>query len=228
MAKVLLIEDEPDLAKLIKDWLARYDHCVDVVGNGDEAMNTLRLNKNRYEIIILDLMLPGRSGLDVCKAYRANSGNAPVLMITAKDGIEDKEAGFAVGADDYMTKPFHLKELTVRIAALLRRSILLPSKLLKVRDIELDPSERTVKKSGNEVHLSPKEFHLLHFFMKHPNQVFSSDDLIESVWEPDTDAMNDTIRGHINRLRRKLDSEGQQSIISNVYGFGYKLESEII
>lgn len=226
MAKVLLIEDEPDLAKLIKDWLVRANHSIDVVSNGDDAMSTLRLNRNRYEVIILDLMLPGRNGLDICKAYRSSSGNAPILVLTAKDSIEDKEAGFAAGADDYMTKPFHLKELTVRIGALLRRGILLPSKVVTLRDIELDPVERTVKKAGREVHLSPKEFHLLHFFMKHPNQIFSSNEIIDSVWEPDTDAMNDTIRGHINRLRRKLDSDDQTSIISNIYGFGYKLESE--
>lgn len=226
MAKVLLIEDEPDLAKLIRDWLVKDKHEVDVVSHGDEAMGTLRMNRNRYEVIILDLMLPGRNGLDICKAYRSNAGNSPVLVLTAKDSIEDKEAGFAAGADDYMTKPFHLKELTVRIGALLRRGILLPSKVLTVRDIELDPLERTVKKAGEEVHLSPKEFHLLHFFMKHPNQIFSSNEIIDSVWEPDTEAMNDTIRGHINRLRRKLDSDGQASIISNIYGFGYKLESE--
>ena len=226
MAKVLLIEDEPDLAKFIRDWLVKDKHEVDVVSHGDEAMGTLRMNRNRYEVIILDLMLPGRNGLDICKAYRSNAGNSPVLVLTAKDSIEDKEAGFAAGADDYMTKPFHLKELTVRIGALLRRGILLPSKVLTVRDIELDPLERTVKKAGEEVHLSPKEFHLLHFFMKHPNQIFSSNEIIDSVWEPDTEAMNDTIRGHINRLRRKLDSDGQASIISNIYGFGYKLESE--
>jgi DNA-binding response OmpR family regulator len=226
MAKLLLIEDEPDLAKLIKDWLIRNEHSVDIVHHGDEAMGTLKMNKNRYEVIILDLMLPGKSGLEICRAYRANSGSAPILVITAKDTIEDKEAGFAAGADDYMTKPFHLKELAVRVGALLRRGVLLPSKILRVRDVVLDPVERTVKKGETEVHLSPKEFHLLEFFMKHPNQIFSSNEIIDSVWEPDTDAMNDTIRGHINRLRRKLDSSGQPSIISNVYGFGYKLEMD--
>src|SRR5215470_1838664 len=117
MAKVLLIEDEPDLAKLIKDWLLRDNHSVDVVSHGDEAMGTLKTNRSRYEVIVLDLMLPGKSGLDICKTYRASSGNAPILVITAKDSIEDKEAGFAAGADDYMTKPFHLKELSVRVGA---------------------------------------------------------------------------------------------------------------
>lgn len=226
MSKILLIEDEPDLAKLIKDWLVRHQYDVDVVNHGDDAMSTLQLNRSRYEVIILDLMLPGKNGIDICKAYRANSGNAPVLVITAKDSIEDKEAGFAAGADDYMTKPFNLKELTVRVGALLRRGVLLPTKTLRIRDIELDPVERTVKKSGRDVHLSPKEFHLLYFFMKHPNQIFSSNEIIDNVWEPDTEAMNDTIRGHINRLRRKLDPGNDRSIISNVYGFGYKMESD--
>jgi DNA-binding response OmpR family regulator len=225
MAKVLLIEDEPDLAKLIKDWLKRDEHEVDVVSHGDEALNTLKINRSRYEIIILDLMLPGKNGLEICREYRASSGSAPVLVLTAKDTIDDKEAGFAAGADDYMTKPFHLKELTVRIGALLRRGVLLPNRIIRFRDIELDADGRTVRKAGKEVHLSPKEFQLLYFFMKHPNQIFSSTEIIDSVWERDTEAMHDTIRGHINRLRRKLDADGEKSIITNIYGFGYKFES---
>lgn len=122
MAKILLVEDEPDLAKLVSDWLCRGEHTLDVVTNGDEALNLIQANKNRYDLLILDIMLPGKNGIEICKSYRSSLGMAPVLMLTAKDSIEDKEMAFNVGADDYVTKPFHLKELSVRVTALLRRA----------------------------------------------------------------------------------------------------------
>ncbi|HEY9792747.1 MAG TPA: response regulator transcription factor [Candidatus Obscuribacterales bacterium] len=223
-AQILLVEDEPDLAKLVRDWLGRDNHRVDVIANGDEAMIQLKANKSKWELLILDLMLPGSNGIELCKAFRANLGTAPVLILTAKDSIDDKELGFKVGADDYMTKPFHFKELSARVSALLRRRILLSNNQLKVRDIEVDLIECKVTKGGEPVHLSPKEFRLLSFLMKHPNQVFSSEEILENIWEPATEAMNDTVRGHINRLRRKLDDADKPSIIHNVYGLGYKLE----
>src|SRR6185437_10017464 len=132
-AQILLVEDEPDLAKLVRDWLGRDNHRVDVIANGDEAMIQLKANKSKWELLILDLMLPGSNGIELCKAFRANLGTAPVLILTAKDSIDDKELGFKVGADDYMTKPFHFKELSARVSALLRRRILLSNNQLKVR-----------------------------------------------------------------------------------------------
>ncbi|HEY9777254.1 MAG TPA: response regulator transcription factor [Planktothrix sp.] len=225
-ARILLVEDEQDLAELVADWLARDNHQVDVVRDGEEALSKLEADRGEYELIILDLMLPGCNGLEVCRAYRRKFGTAPVLVLTARDSIEDKEIGFGAGADDYMTKPFHLKELSVRVGALLRRSILLPNKVLRVRDIEVDTHERKVRKSGELVHLSPREFHLLEFLLRHPNQVFSSEDLLDHVWAPDSNAMNDTVRGHINRLRKKLDTTEQAPLISNIYGFGYKLNPD--
>lgn len=224
MARILLVEDEPDIAKLVSNWLHKEQHTVDIISHGDEALAELLAAKNKYEVVILDLMLPGHNGLDICRRYRGASGNAPVLMLTAKEAIEDKEMGFKAGADDYITKPFHLKELSARVEALLRRGILVPRNRLVAGDLEMDLAECTVTKSGNPVHLSPKEFGLLEFLMKHPHQVFSSEDIIEHVWEPDSDAMHDTVRGHINRLRRKIDTPGAPSLIANVYGFGYKFE----
>jgi len=224
MANILIVEDEVDLAHLVSRWLERDKHSVEIIHHGDEAMVELRNNINKYGLLILDLMLPGRNGIDLCKMFRSQQGTAPILIITAKDSIDDKEIGFRVGADDYLTKPFHLKELSVRVEALLRRPVLVTKGQLTVRDINLDTGERKVTKSGRPIHLSPKEFSLLEFLMKHPGQVFSAEDLIESVWEPDSDAMNDTIRGHVNRLRKKLDDKDAPSLIVNVYGFGYKLD----
>lgn len=224
MAKVLLVEDESDLATLIHDWLAREHHLIERVTDGTMALHMLKMST--YDIVILDLMLPGMSGLEVCKRFREVNGKTPVLMLTARSSLHDKELGFDAGADDYLTKPFYLKELEFRVKALLRRGTTARTNVFQLRDITVDTDEHQVCKAGKEVHLLPKEFRLLEFFVRHPHRVFSSEELIESVWESDTSAHNDTVRGHVTRLRKKLDTPGQPSIIATVYGVGYKLQSD--
>lgn len=222
MAKILLVEDEHDLAHLICSWLQKEHHLVERLDNGNDALGNLQMNK--YDVVILDIMLPGMNGLEVCRQYRKNKGMTPILLLTAKNTIEDKEHGLDAGADDYITKPFALKELAARVRALLRRGPSIPSNQLIIRDIVIDPVDFKVTKSGTEVHLLPQEFRLLEFFARHPNQVFSADELLASVWESDTPAMLDTVRGHIKRIRKKLDDPDSRSIITNVYGVGYRLE----
>ncbi len=222
MAKILLVEDEHDLAQLMCGWLQREHHLVETFENGLDAYGTIQMNK--YDVIILDILLPGMNGLEICRQYRKSRGMTPILMVTAKNTVEDKEAGLDAGADDYITKPFALKELAARVRALLRRGQSLPSNQLHIRDIIIDPVDYTVSKAGQQIHLLPQEFRLLEFLARHPNQVFSAEELLASVWESDTPAMLDTVRGHIKRIRRKLDTPGEQSIITNVYGVGYKLE----
>lgn len=225
MAKILLVEDEVDLARLIQNWLTREHHLVEVVSEGDLALNQLRTYN--YDLVILDVMLPGMSGVDVCREFRQARGNTPVLIITAKSSLEDKEKGFTAGADDYLTKPFHLKELDFRVKALLRRGNPTRSNIFNLgQDVIVDADEHQVMKDGVEVHLLPKEFRLLEFLARHPNRVFSSEELLENVWESDSSYHNDTVRGHITRLRKKLDSPGKPSIIATVYGVGYKLHLE--
>ncbi len=223
MAKILLVEDEQDLAHLIRNWLQREHHLVEMANDGYDALCNMEINK--YDVIILDIMLPGMSGLEVCRQYRKSKGTTPILMVTAKNSIDDKELGLDAGADDYLTKPFHLKEVAARVRALLRRGISLPSNTLSIRDIVIDPVDYKVTKSGQEIHLLPQEFRLLEFLVRHPNQVFSAEELLGSVWESDTPAMLDTVRGHIKRIRKKLDTPGNSSIIANVYGLGYKIEN---
>lgn len=225
MAKILLVEDEVDLARLIQNWLTREHHLVEIVNDGTMAQHQVKTYN--YDLIILDIMLPGMSGVDVCRQVRQCQGDTPVLIITARSSLEDKEQGFLAGADDYLTKPFHLKELEFRIKALLRRGSVTRSNIFNLgMDIIIDADEHQVIKAGEEVHLLPKEFRLLEFLARHSNRVFSSEELLENVWESDSSYHNDTVRGHITRLRKKLDSPGKPSIISTVYGVGYKLHFE--
>ncbi|MBX9693485.1 MAG: response regulator transcription factor [Cyanobacteria bacterium] len=224
MAKILLIEDETDLARLVQNWLTRDHHLVEIATDGISALDRLKISS--YDLIILDLMLPGISGVDVCREFRQARGTTPVIIITARASLADKEQGFLAGADDYLTKPFHLKELEFRVNALIRRGNVPPSNIFRIGEITIDTDEHQVMKDGKEVRLLPKEFRLLEFLVRHPNRVFSSEDLLENVWESDTSAHNDTVRGHITRLRKKLDSDGKPSIIATVYGVGYKLQSE--
>jgi DNA-binding response OmpR family regulator len=223
MAKILIVEDERDISGLVSNWLLRDNHLVEQADNGLDALNQMELSK--FDVIILDLMLPGMNGLEVCRRYRQHLGHTPILMLTAKNTIDDKEMGLDAGADDYLTKPFHLKELAARVRALLRRGDSLPGNIHQIRDIVIDSSKCLVTKGGETIHLLPKEYRLLEFLVRHPDHVFSAEELLARVWESDTLAFLDTVRGHIKRLRKKLDNPNQPSIISTVYGMGYKIEA---
>jgi OmpR-family two-component system manganese-sensing response regulator len=223
MSKILLVEDELDLSNQIRDWLLRDHHMVEAIDNGEMAHHQLRVSK--YDLIILDWQLPGMSGLEICKKYRAQGGKSPVLMLTARSTVDDKEAGLDAGADDYLCKPFHLKELSARVRALIRRSSGGQAEnILHLKDIALDPSARRTSKGGNEIRLEPKEFALLEFLMRNRNVVFSADALLDRVWESDTSVSPDSIRTYIKALRKKLDTAGEPSIITTVHGLGYRLE----
>ena len=223
MSKILLVEDELDLSDQIRDWLIRDHHIVEAVGNGEMAYHQLRVSK--YDVIILDWQLPGMSGLEICKKYRAQGGKSPVLMLTARSTVDDKEQGLDAGADDYLCKPFHLKELSARIRALIRRSSGgQAANILHLKDISLDPSARRVSKGSTDIKLEPKEFALLEFLMRNRNIVFSADALLDRVWESDTSVSPDSIRTYIKALRKKLDASGEPSIITTVHGLGYRLE----
>jgi DNA-binding response OmpR family regulator len=220
--KILLVEDEPDFSILIGEWLRSDHHVVEVVESGEEATDRLKFYK--YDIVILDWMLPGISGLDVCKNYRSAGGTTPILLLTAKKHVDEKEQGLDAGADDYLTKPFEMKELSARIRALLRRPSVFSGSILQVGFLCLEPTAFKVTRHGEEIPLLPKEFALLEFMMRHPNQVFSAEALLDRVWASDSEASPETIRTYIKRLRKKIDLEGQQSILSTVHGVGYKLE----
>jgi len=223
MAKILLVEDEPDFLMLISEWLKNEKHLVEAVENGEDALDRLRFYK--YDCVILDWMLPALSGIEVCKMYRSTGGTTPILLLTAKKHVDEKEQGLDAGADDYLTKPFEMKELSARIRALLRRPQAFSGSILHVGNLMLEPNSFRVTRNGEDVALLPKEFALLEFLMRHPNQVFSAEALLDRVWSSDSEASPETIRTYIKRLRKKIDVDGQPSVLSTVHGVGYKLDS---
>lgn len=221
MAKILIVEDDKDLAHVLSVTLSSKGHAVQTAGGGAEAIDFLRSFK--YDLVILDWMMPEVTGIDVLKAYRDRGGKAPVLMLTAKTDVADKATGLDMGADDYLTKPFHPQELLARVRALLRRPHSLANVLLTAGDITLDPATCQVTKNGEDLHLRPKVFSLLEFFMRHPDQVFSSEAILERVWMDDSLASPDTVRTHIKLLRKSIGETGEGGLIKNVRNRGYML-----
>ncbi len=222
MAKIILVEDDKSIREDVVDWLEFEKHTVEAVDNGNEAVDRLRLYE--YDLVILDWELPGVLGIDICKKYRAFGGIAPVLMLTGKNAIEDKEAGLDSGADDYLTKPFHLKELSARIRALLRRPSTMTGTVLKVQNISLDTNTKKLSKDGEEIPLSPREYALMDFLMRHPGEVFSQEALLERVWSSESDASVFSVYTAVKTLRKKITDPGGKSILATVHGLGYKLE----
>jgi DNA-binding response OmpR family regulator len=223
MAKILLVEDDVDLAKTVEEWLNFEHHTIEAVFNGTDAIE--RLKMCAYDAIILDWNLPDISGLDICQRFRNQLGVTPIIMLTAKSAISDRETGLDAGADDYLTKPFAMKELSARLRALLRRPHAILTSVLKAKDVELDAAKHMVMRSGKSIDLLPKEFALLEFLMRHPDHVFSGDELLRRVWHADSDATAEAIRTCLKRLRKKLGETEDNSIIETIYGVGYKLKS---
>ena len=223
MAKILVIEDDTQLAEVLAFRLSSQGHAVQTVHGGKEAISILRINK--YDLLILDWMMPEVSGLDVLKEFRASGGKTPILMLTAKSLVTDKEVGLDTGADDYLTKPFDYKELLARVRALLRRPTSVSGTILTVGDIALDPVTCLVTKSGAEIHLRPKVYSLLEFFMRHPNQLFTAEALLERVWLDDSTASPDTVRTHLKLLRRSLSSNNDE-LIRTIRNRGYMLSKK--
>jgi two-component system OmpR family response regulator len=221
MSKILMLEDEQALADIVMDWLTSQSYMVDHVNLVSDAK--LRLKMYQYDLVILDVNLPDGNGVEVCRDFRGGGGRTPVLMLTGRSKVQEKALGLDSGADDYLTKPFHMDELAARVRALLRRPATFAGAVLTFGDLELNTSTHRVMKSGTEIQLLPKEFALLEFLMKHSGQVFSADALIERIWPTDSEASPDAIRIYITRLRNKIDIKGETSMISTMRGVGYRL-----
>lgn len=225
MANILLVEDDVGMADIVKDHLEHQRHTVQITHTGQDAASLLKLYE--YDCIILDWELPdGVTGISLCKEYRARGGTAPVLMLTGRKEIDEKETGFGAGADDYLTKPFIVRELIARVQALLRRPPNIITRAIAAGDLELDTLSVSVKKAGEQIQLLKTEFALLEFLMRHSGQIFSADALLERVWTRDDEATLDGLRACVTRLRKKIDTPGQDSYIENVRGLGYRFSSK--
>jgi DNA-binding response OmpR family regulator len=224
VAKILIVEDDVALAAVAKKWLESSRHSIEQADNGPDALALLK--HYEFDVVILDIGLPGINGIQVLKEFRSYGGKVPILVLTANDTIVDKEIGFAAGADDYLTKPFDLRELSLRVEALLRRPPELKSQTLSCGNITLDTSSGKVHKNGVELTLLPTEHALLEFFLRFPNHVFSIDDLLNHVWKSDSVATSNGVRTYIARLRKKIDDEDKPSMLATVHGLGYRLESK--
>lgn len=226
--RVLLVEDEPDLGAAIQKALVRERYIVDWVQDGTLAWEYLDQQWAHYTLAIFDWMLPGLSGLDLCKQLRANHSSLPVLILTAKDRIEDRVVGLDAGADDYLVKPFGMAELLARLRALQRRSPQLQPQQLQVGCLTLDYSNSLVSIEQADGHLititlTTKEFQLLEYFMKHPKQIVSSEQIKNQLWAVHAESTSNVVAAQMRLLRRKLADSGCEGLIETIYGLGYRL-----
>ena len=225
MPKVLLVDDDSRLRMNIADWLEHHRFDVDEAQSGAEAKE--KLAAFTYDLVVLDWNLGDAEGVDVCRWFRGRGGTTPILMLTGKDMVEDKVTSFDAGVDDYLTKPFELLELTARLNALMRRGgLVAPTRVLNQGGLVIDPAAHSAKIDGKEINLTPKEFDILEFLLRHPDQVFSADALLDRLWKSDAEVSPDTVRVYIKRLREKLEKHGRGGLLKNIHGVGYKLALE--
>jgi two-component system, OmpR family, response regulator len=222
--RVLVIEDEVRMARLIKRALEEEGHAVDVAGDGPDGL--WMATENPYAAVVLDVMLPGFDGFELCRRLRAAGIWAPVLMLTARDEVGDRVRGLDAGADDYLVKPFSLLELSARLRALARRDDRRRPAVLAEGDLQLDPASKRAWRAGKELQLSPKELSLLEFFLRHPGAVLTRSQIIDAVWDFAYDGTSNVVDQYVNYLRRKVDIPFGRNDIETVRGIGYRLRHE--
>ena len=221
---MLVVEDDPKMATLLRRGLLEEGHGADVARTGDDALWMARTVE--YDAIVLDVMLPGRDGFEVCRGLRADGVWSPVLMLTARDAVEDRVAGLDAGADDYLRKPFSFAELLARLRALARRGAPERPAIVEVGDLRLDPASRQVWRNGTEIELSAKEFNLLEAFMHRPGQVLSRDRLLEHAWDFAYEPRSNVVDVYVRYLREKIDRPFGRASLETVRGLGYRLRED--
>jgi two-component system, OmpR family, copper resistance phosphate regulon response regulator CusR len=222
--RVLLAEDEPRVAGFIAKGLREQAYAVDIAPDGQEALYYATVNQ--YDLIILDVMLPVKDGHAVCREIRGSGARTPILMLTARDAVDDRVAGLDCGADDYLTKPFDFKELLARLRALARRPADVRPDTIRVADLTLDASSHAVERAGKPVHLTAKEYALLEFLMRNQNRVLNREQIAQHVWDESFDPFSNLIDVYIRRLRAKVDAGFERPLIHTRRGEGYVLTAE--
>jgi DNA-binding response OmpR family regulator len=219
--RLLIVEDDKKAAALLAKGLREERFAVDLAYSGEAGDEMASVNE--YDAIILDWLLPDRDGVAVCRDLRARGVATPILMLTARDALEDRVTGLNTGADDYLTKPFGFAELLARVHALLRRSDITRPVVLQIADLTLDPLRYAVARGGVPISLTPKEYGVLEVLMRHAGQVVTRSRLAEAVWETELDALTNLVDVHVSHLRRKVDVEGKPALIHTVRGRGYSM-----
>jgi two-component system, OmpR family, response regulator len=222
--RALVVEDELKMAALIRRGLVEEGYAADVARTGEEALWMARATP--YDAIVLDLMLPGRDGLEVCRSLRESGVWSPILMLTARDGIEDRVSGLDSGADDYLSKPFSFAELLARLRALTRRGPTERPAVIELGSLRLDPATRQTWRGETEIDLSAKEFSLLETFMRHPGEVLTRLDLLEHAWDYGYENKSNVVDVYVRYLRAKIDRPFDLDSIETVRGFGYRLRAD--
>ena len=220
--RILVVEDEPVAAALLAKGLREHAYAVDIAADGRAALEQVGVND--YDLLILDVLLPGINGLDLCERLRRDGLTAPILMLTARDGPHQRVEGLDAGADDYLPKPYHFPELLARIRALLRRGPALASAVLSIDDLTIDTRARRVERAGRPIQLTTKEYALLEHLARRPGEVIGRADIAEHVWDDSFDPMSNLIEVYIQRLRRKIDDGHAVKLIRTQRGAGYTLD----
>jgi DNA-binding response OmpR family regulator len=228
--RVLLVEDETDLGTAIKRTLKQHQYLVDLATDGNEAWEYLESNWTEYTVGVFDWMLPGLTGLELCQRLRAKGNSLPILMLTARDRMEDKVTGLDAGADDYLVKPFGMAELLARLRALQRRFPNFQPKQIRFGDLTLDYANCAVINENSleekqMISLTNKEFQLLEYFSKHPNQIISTEQIRNQIWEVNAETGSNVVAAQIRLLRRKLTNSGCTNPIETLHGLGYRLNA---
>ena len=220
--KILVVEDNKKLADNLKEGLEQDGFAVDCIYDGWHAERHIVTNHKEYDVVILDLMLPSKDGVEVCLSWREQGIMIPVLMLTARDATDDKIRGLNTGADDYLAKPFALEEVSARVRALLRRPAVTENVVLRFHDIELDTTSHSVKKGGEVIELTLKEYMVLEYLIRNQGKVVTRDTLYDHAWDFADNAFSNTVNVHIKNLRQKLHDDGTH--IQTIRGIGYKME----
>jgi DNA-binding response OmpR family regulator len=219
--RVLLVEDDPKISRFVAKGLREQAYAVDVAGSGDDALYQAAINN--YDLVILDIMIPGTDGFGVCRSLRQAGQRLPILMLTARDAVEDRISGLDHGADDYLTKPFEFRELLARMRALFRRSVELRPAKIQIADLILDTSGQNAVRGGRAIVLTTKEYALLEFLARNSGRVIGRAEIAEHVWDEEFDPFSNLIEVYINRLRRKIDAGSALPLLHTRRGSGYVL-----